>query len=72
MTNESLPTKSQETTESVTINNKTNPQPSTESPPSTTNTEAPNHAKQHWKGYTSGLILKMRPWTTLPKWPQED
>ena len=37
----SLPTISQETTESVTINDKTNPQTSTETPPSTTNTTAP-------------------------------
>ena len=35
------PTISQETTESVTINDKTNPQTSTETPPSTTNTTAP-------------------------------
>ena len=39
--NGSLPTISQETTESVTINDKTNPQTSTETPPSTTNTTAP-------------------------------
>ena len=37
VTYESLSTISQETTESVTINDKTNPQPSTETPPSTTN-----------------------------------
>ena len=36
--NESVPTISQETTESMTINYKTNPQPSTEASPFTTNT----------------------------------
>ena len=39
--NESIPTISQETTESVAINDKTNPHSSTETPPSTTNTAAP-------------------------------
>ena len=44
LTNESLPTISQETTERVSINDKTNPQPSTETPPSTNNTAAPTPA----------------------------
>ena len=48
VTNESLPTVSQETTESVTINDRTNPQPSTETPP-TTNTAAPTHAQEKVK-----------------------
>ena len=47
--NESLPTISQETSESVTINDKTNPQPSTETPPSTTNTVAPTPAQEEVK-----------------------
>ena len=42
--NESLPTISQETSESVTKNDKINPQPSTETPLSTTNTAAPTPA----------------------------
>ena len=41
MINESLLTVSQETTESVTINDKTISQPSTETPLSTANTAAP-------------------------------
>ena len=48
MTNESLPTISQETTESVTINVKTNLQLSTETPP-TTNTAAPTPAQEEIK-----------------------
>ena len=59
VTYESLSTISQETTESVTINDKTNPQPSTETPPSTTN--------QHRKRYTSRLISETRPLTTRTK-----
>ena len=46
MTSKSLPTKSQKTTESVIINHKTNPQPLTETPPSTTNTVAPTPAQE--------------------------
>ena len=49
MTNESLSTKSQETTESVTINDKTKPHPSTEAPPSTTNTAAPTPPQEEVK-----------------------
>ena len=48
VTNESLPTVSQETTESVTINDRTNPQPSTETPP-TTNMAAPTRAQEKVK-----------------------
>ena len=47
--NESLPTRSQEITESVTINDKTNPKPSTETPPSATNTVAPTPAQEKVK-----------------------
>ena len=47
MTNESLPTISQETTESV--NDKTNPQTSTEIPYSTTNTVAPSPVQEEVK-----------------------
>ena len=46
VTNESLPTISQETTERVTINDKTNPQPATETFPSTTNTAATTPAQE--------------------------
>ena len=49
VTNESLPTKSQEATESVTINDKTNPQPSTKTPPSTTNTACSTPAQEEVK-----------------------
>ena len=47
--NESLPTISHETTESVNINDKTNPQPSTEAPPSTTKTAAPTPHQEEVK-----------------------
>ena len=47
--NESLLPISHETTESVTINDKTNPQPSTKTPPSTTNTVAPIPAQEEVK-----------------------
>ena len=43
--NESLSIISEETTESVTINDKTNPPLSTETPPSTTNTATPTPAQ---------------------------
>ena len=49
MTNESLPTISQETTESVTTNDKTNPQPSTETPLSTNNTATRTPAQDEVK-----------------------
>ena len=49
VTNESLPTICQETTESVAINDKTNPQPLTETPPSTVNTACPNSAQEEVK-----------------------
>ena len=49
MTNESLPTISQETTEIVTINDKTNPQTSTEKPPSNIITAAPTPAQEEVK-----------------------
>ena len=45
----SLPTIGQETPESVTTNYKANPQPSTETPPSTTNTPAPTPAQEKVK-----------------------
>ena len=48
LTNESLPTISQETTERVSINDKTNPQPSKETPP-TNNTAAPTPAQEEIK-----------------------
>ena len=44
--NELLSTRIQEITESVTINGKTNPQPSTETPPSATNNAAPTPAQE--------------------------
>ena len=47
--NESIPTISQETTESVTINDKTNPHSATETPPSTTNTAAPTPDQEEVK-----------------------
>ena len=47
--NESLPTISKETTKSATINDKTTTQPSTETPPSTTNTAAPISAQEKVK-----------------------
>ena len=47
--NESLPTISQKTIEIVTINDKTNPQPSTETPPLTTSTAAPTPAQEEVK-----------------------
>ena len=46
MANELLSTRIQEITESVTINGKTNPQPSTETPPSATNNAAPTPAQE--------------------------
>ena len=49
VTNESLPTICQETTESVAIKDKTNPQPSTETPPSTVNTKCPTPAQEEVK-----------------------
>ena len=49
MTNELLPTVSQETTEYVTIYEKGNPQTSTETPPSTTNTAVPTTAQEEVK-----------------------
>ena len=49
MTNESLAIISQETTKSVTINDETHPKPSTETPPSTFNTAAPNPAQEKVK-----------------------
>ena len=49
LTNESLPIETQEATESVTINDKTNPQLSTETPTSTTNTAAPTPAQEEVK-----------------------
>ena len=64
---QSLPTKSQETTKSVTINNKTNPQHSTETPLSTTITAAPNLAQEEEKvnrGYNlkrSSVYLHLLP-----------
>ena len=48
VTKESLQTKSQETTESVTINDKSKPQPSTKTPP-TTSTAAPTPAQEEVK-----------------------
>ena len=48
MAKQSLPTISQETTESVTINDKINPQPSTETP-SLTNTATPTPAQKEVK-----------------------
>ena len=45
----SLPTISRETTESVTLNDKTNPQPTAETPPSTANTAAPTLAPEEAK-----------------------
>ena len=44
--NKPLPTISQEKTESVAINDKTNIQPSTETPPSTTSAAAPTTAQE--------------------------
>ena len=49
VTNESLPAKSQQTTESVIINDKTNSSLSAETPPSTTNTAAPTPAQEKVK-----------------------
>ena len=49
MTNESLLTISQEITESVTTNDKSNPQPSIETPVCTTNTAAPTPAQEEVK-----------------------
>ena len=49
MINESLPSISQETTESVTINYKTNPQPSSQTLLSTTNTAASTPAQEEVK-----------------------
>ena len=49
VTNVSLPTIDQETPESVTTNYKANPQPSTETPHSTTNTPAPTPAQEKVK-----------------------
>ena len=49
MTNESFSTISQGTTESVTINEKTNLQPSTKTLPSTTDTAAPTPAQEEVK-----------------------
>ena len=46
---ESLPTISQETTESATINDKVNPQPLTETPPSIINTATPMPAHKEVK-----------------------
>ena len=49
VTNESLLTISQEITESVTTNDKSNPQPSIETPVCTTNTAAPTPAQEEVK-----------------------
>ena len=46
---ELIPTISQATTESVAMNDKTNPYLSTETPPSTTNTAAPTPAQKEVK-----------------------
>ena len=49
VTMELIPTISQATTESVAMNDKTNPYLSTETPPSTTNTAAPTPAQKEVK-----------------------